>query len=222
MKVLVILHGHYRSFDSTIQSWVNALENCEYEFRFSTYDEIDHNTRCWWHGDRDASPFLSDAQIEHLKKYDPNVEIKKQEFSEHERNDIYAQNPLKTYYYRFNAIKQILENVDESKYDMIVISRFDILIKSIKFSDISVNINEVKIGARRDPAFCHDLAASDMLCAFHPKNKSLFYNPPADLIERKFWAGEECWTDFYVKNFETVYLPWIYDVNFEIYNLTSR
>jgi len=217
MKVLVILQGHYRTFDKTLQSWLTALEDCEYDFRFSTFDRIDHNTQCHWHDDLIESSRLTDDQIRKLKMYDPKVEIQTQKFYGDEINDIYCHRPLKTYYYRFNSIKNILETIPENKYDVIIISRFDILINTIKFRDLVINKNEIKLGGYPHHTFIHGLSCNDLICAFHPQKIAVFYNPPTDLFERKFnGGGEECWTDFCFKNFETVSLTWTNTTNFEI------
>jgi hypothetical protein len=216
MKVLLLLYGHYRSFDRTILSWISSLEECDFDCRFVTFDKIDHSTRCWWHGDTEERLGLSTEQLELLKTYDPNVKILTQEFTQEELNDVYATLPLKVYMYRYTNIKDVLESIDDTKYKMIVISRFDIQINGIKFKNISVDIDAIKIGARSAPEFFKGLAASDLLCAFHPKNKNIFYNPPSDIITKKFCYAEECYTEFYHQNFKVVDHSWEYYQDFHI------
>ncbi len=212
---LVILYGHYRSFDRTVLSWISSLEGCSYEFRFITFDRIDHSTKCWWHDNIKESPKLTSFQIELLKKYDPNTKIISQEFTKEELDDIYATLPLKVYIYKFNNIKQLLSSIDDTKYDMIILSRFDTEIYNIKFKYISVENCEIKIGARTSGYF-KGFSASDILCVFHPADKSKFYNMPNDFITRKYKFPEECYNEFYYDNFTNVRHVWHYDKDFRI------
>lgn len=217
MKVLLILYGHYRTFEKTVLAWLSSLEGCDIVYKFVTFDTIDHSTKCWWHDNIEEQPKLTDKQIQSLKILDPNSKILTQVFSNEELNDIYATLPLKVFMYKYNNIKSILESIDEKDYEMIIISRFDILIKNIKFKDVLANANEIKIGYRGpDNSFFMNVAATDLLCAFHPSNKFLFYNIPDDIINRKLKFPEECYTDFYFKNFEHVNTKWSYYTDFEI------
>jgi hypothetical protein len=216
MKILLLLCGHYRTFDRTVASWISALDGCDFDCRFVTFDKIDHNTKCWWHDNIAESASLTNEQINLLKSFDPNTEILTQVFSETELNDIYATLPLKVYMYKFKIIKNILESIDDKNYDMIIVSRFDVKINDIKFKNIQINLNEINIGARLAGNFFKGLAASDMLCAFHPANKNLFYNIPNDLIARNFSLPEECYTDFYYQNFIVVNHLWNWHDDFYI------
>jgi len=216
MKVLLILYGHYRSFNNTHKSWINSFEGCDVEYKFCTFDTIDHNTKCWHRGQTTPKPHLTNDQIDLLKLFDPAVNILTQEFTEDEHNDIYAKMPVKVYLYKYNNIKKILESIDETKYDIIILSRFDILINNIIFKNISICKNEIKLGVRPDKGFLKGIAATDLLCMFHPSDKHLFYTMPTDIIDRKFLIPEECYTDFYYKNFERVIQEWNYDNHFTI------
>ena len=215
---LVILYGHYRSFDKTVLSWISSLEGCDYEFRFITFNTIDHCTKCWWHDNTKESPELTSSQLELLKKYDPNTKIIRQEFTKDELDDIYASLPLKVYIYKFNNIQEVLSSIDDKKYDMIILSRFDILIHTIKFKDISVEKSDIKIGARISNHF-KGFAASDLLCVFHPADKSKFYNMPKDIVTRRLKFPEECYNEFYYDNFTNVRHVWHYDKDFVILRL---
>jgi len=221
MKVLVIIQGHYRSFDKTVDSWMESLKNCDFEFRISVFDRIDHNTVCWWKGEGQETPLLTLAQIETLKKLDPGVEIITQYLSPEERADLYAHKPLKSHYYRYNAWKKILENIDETKYDVIVLSRPDVLIKDIDFNNLSIEVDEIKVCGRSDPNRVHGLAGTDVICAIHPKNKDVFYDVPSDFVHRKFISGEDSFNDFIFKKFGKVDLYWSWGKEYEIYEVCN-
>jgi hypothetical protein len=208
MKVLLILYGHYRTFDITISSWISSLEGCDFECRFVTFDKVDHSTKCWRHDRIKDRPNLTDAQIELLKKYDPNTKIISQELSQEELDDVYASLPHKVFIYKYNNIKEMIESVDDTKYELIIISRFDIKINNIKFKDVKIEIDEIKIGGWNSANHYKNISVSDALCAFHPANKNLFYNIPKDIITRKFKHAEECYTDFYFQNFKIVNYIW--------------
>ena len=216
MKVLLILYGHYRSFDKTNSSWIKSLEGCQVDYKFCTFDRIDHNTKCWHRDQTSPKAQLTSNQINLLKSFDPTVRIITQEFTNEENNDIYSTLPLKVYTYKYYNIKNILECIDETKYDIIIISRFDIIIKSIEFKKISILKNQIKLGARFAPNFYKQLGNTDMLCVLHPSDKYLFYNMPADIINRKFNKPEECYTDFYCTNFKNVNVEWEYIKDFII------
>lgn len=222
MKVLLILQGHYRSFDKTNLSWKKALEGCDYECCFCTWDVIDSNTPTWYSNNKHINEKLTNKQIDLLKSFDPNVKILSQEFSSNDMQNIYAKVPLKVYMYKYNALKDIINSIDSSKYDMIIISRYDILIKTIKFKDITIDVNEIKIGGRSSNMFFRNIAASDLLCIIHPSNKDLFNILPKDIIERKFNSGEECYTDFYFSNFNKVNHIWNLYNDFEIIRMQNK
>jgi hypothetical protein len=216
MNILLILHGHYRTFDKTHISWVNSFEGCTVDYKFCTFDTIDHNTKCWHRDRTELKPKLSNAQINLLKSFDPTVNIITQTFTNDESNDIYATLPLKVYLYKYNNIKSILETTDTSKYDMIIISRFDIIIYNIKFINTTILKNEVNLGVRPDNRFLNNIAATDLLYMFHPSDKSLFYAMPSDIINRKFSLPEECYTEFFYNKFKKVNHTWNFNENFSI------
>ena len=217
MKILLILYGHYRTFDKTYTSWINSFEGCTVDYKFCTFDTIDHNTKCWHRDKTELKPNLSIEQLNLLKMLDPNVSIITQAFTNDESNDIYATMPLKVYLYKYNNIKKILETTDTSKYDIIIISRFDIIIYDIKFIKATVLKNEVNLGVRPDHRFLNNIAATDLLYMFHPSDKHLFYTMPSDLINRKFLLPEECYTDFFYNNFKKVNHIWNFNEHFSIY-----
>ena len=219
MNVLLILYGHYRSFDKTYLSWIKSLEGCNVDYKFCTFDRIDHHTTCWHRKQTSPKSLLTSNQINLLKSFDSDVRIITQEFTNDELNDIYATRPLKVSTYKYNNIKNILESVDETKYDIIIISRFDIMIHNIEFKKISILKNQIKIGARYAPNFYKQIGNTDILCVFHPSDKHLFYNIPADIINRKFNIAEECYTDFYCTNFKIVNVEWEYNKDFIIHPL---
>ena len=216
MKVLLILYGHYRSFDKTNSSWIKSLEGCDVDYKFCTFDRIDHNTKCWSRDETSPKPFLTSNQINLLKFFDPTVRIITQEFTKDENNDIYATVPLKVFIYKYNNIKSILESIDETKYDIIIISRYDIFILNIEFKKISILKNQVKLGMRFAPTFFKGIGNTDLFCVFHPSDKNIFYTMPPDIINRKFKIPEECYTEFYYANFKIVNLEWEYNKDFTI------
>ena len=134
MRVLPLFYGHYRTFYRTLPSWLSSLEGCEFVCRFVTFDTIDHAAKCWWHGNIEEHPKITTAQIDLLTTYDPNVRILSQTFSNEELDDIYATLPFKVYMYKYTNIKEMLESIDETQYDMILIRRFDIRIRTIRFN----------------------------------------------------------------------------------------
>jgi len=225
MKIALLLQGHFRTFEKTHHSWVNALEDCEYDCYFTTWNTINSNTKSWHSNPIENQPELTNSQIELLKTYDPNVTIEKQEFTEEEKNDIYAHAPHKSFIYKFEALKKTLLRIESSKkeYDIIICGRFDIEIKSIKFKDINkikkINIDEIIIGGRISPdkdIFLYDLATTDIIYIFHPSKKEIFYNLPDDLINRKFRNGEDYMTNLFFSNFNKVTHSFLYQKDFEI------
>jgi hypothetical protein len=226
MKIALLLQGHFRTFEKTHHSWINALEDCEYDCYFTTWNIINSNTKSWHSNAIENQPELTNSQIELLKTYDPNVTINTQEFTEDEKNDLYAFSPYKTHIYKFEALKNTLQRIESSKeekeYNMIICGRFDLEINSIKFKDITINEDEIKFGGRVDKEkgkYIHNLAATDLLYIFHPSKKELFYNLPVGLKNRKFTNAEEYITDFFFINFNKVIHSFIYDKDFEIIRL---
>jgi hypothetical protein len=208
MKTLVLLYGHYRTFDKTYTSWINALEGSDYDCRFITFDTIEHTTKCWWRDRVNNSVKLTDTQIELLRKFDKNTRILKQEYTEEEINDIYATLPFKVYMYKYYNIKDVLENIDETQYDKIIISRFDIELYNIKFKDISIEKDEIKIGYDNMLHFHKGISCSDTLYMFNPKDKNKFYEIPNGILNRKFSIPEAAYTDFFYEKFNIVTLAW--------------
>ena len=45
MRIALLLQGHFRTFEKTHQTWINALEDCEYDCYFTTWNIIDANTK---------------------------------------------------------------------------------------------------------------------------------------------------------------------------------
>jgi hypothetical protein len=225
MRIALLLQGHFRTFENTHQSWISALDGCEYDCYFTTWNIIDANTKSWHSDVNENIPELNISQISLLKSYDPNVTIEKQEFTEEEKNDLYAFSPYKTLVYKFEALKKTLLRIELSKkeYDIIICGRFDIEIKFIKFKDINIiKKDEIIIGGRiisEKDIYIHNLSGNDILYIFHPSKKEVFYNLPNGLINRKFTYAEECVTDLFFSNFNIINHLYLYEKDFNIIRL---
>jgi hypothetical protein len=227
MRIALLLQGHFRSFENTHQSWINALEDCEYDCYFTTWNIIDANTKSWHSDANENQPELTSSQINLLKSYDPNVTINSQEFTKEEKNDIYASSPYKTHIYKFEVLKNTLQRIEslkeEKEYDMIICGRFDIEIKSIKFKDINmINKDEIIFGGRIDSEkdkYLHNLSATDLIYIFHPSRKEIFYNLPIGLINRRFFYAEDYMTELFFSNFIKVIHAYTYGKDFNIIRL---
>ena len=228
MRIALLLQGHFRTFEKTHQTWINALEDCEYDCYFTTWNIIDANTKSWHSDANNIQPELTNSQIDLLKLYDPNVTIEKQEYTEEEINDIYPHSPYKSHIYKFEALKKTLLRIEsfkeEREYDMIICGRFDLEIKSIKFKNLTIEKDEIKFGGNirlDNENYQHNLGATDLLYIFHPIKKEIFYNLSDSLINRKFTHGEDFMTELFFSNFNKVNHLFMYERDFEIIRLSK-
>ena len=217
MKIAFILRGHFRTFEKVQELWKHSLNNCNYDCFFHTWNTIDSTTKSWCKDPKD-SELLTDNKLSILKSWDPNIVVEHQFYTDDELNDIYATATYKSYIYKFNSLKETLDRIDESKYDIILVGRYDLIIKNVNFiNDLCINPNEIFIGARgNDNRFLYGLATSDCLFAFNSKDKYKFYNMPNDYIDRKFTYSEEAYVDFYYKSFDKVTHKWHQQTHFDI------
>ena len=215
MRIALVLRGHYRSFDKVEESWIKSLEGCNYTCFFHTWNTIDSTTKSWCK-DPEKSIELSNDKIIKLKNWDPKLEIELQEYSQEEINDIYATATFKSYYYKYLSLKKTLNRINKDDFDIIIVGRYDLILNNISFKNININKNEILIGARDDNRFLHNLATSDALFAFNALDKDKFNEAPIDFNERKFKYSEECYVDFFYKNFNIVNHIWKQQKDFDI------
>lgn len=217
MKIALILRGHYRTFEKVQESWKSALTNCDYDCFFHTWNTIDSTTKSWCKEAQDSIQ-LDNNKINILKLWDANVIIDQQTYTNDELTDIYATATYKSYIYKFESLKKILDRIDETKYDIILVGRYDLILLNINFiNDLEINQGEIFIGARgSDNRFIYNLATSDCLFAFNSKDKIKFYTIPTDYIDRKFNYSEEAYVDFYYKSFNKVTHKWHQQTHFDI------
>jgi hypothetical protein len=159
---------------------------------------------------------LNTTELELLRSFDPNVCIESQSYTQSELEDIYTTAPHKSFLYRFASLRDTLHRIDKEKYDMIVVGRYDVLLRNIKWNTLSVKENEIAIGGRISTFFYKGIGASDVLFAFHPSSIERFDTPPKDYQSRKFQNAEEPFTDFCYTNFSKVHHVWEYDREFII------
>jgi hypothetical protein len=216
MKIALVLRGHYRSFDKTHIIWDNVLKGLDYDCYFHTWDLQDSTTPTWNRGEKYALE-LYPRNTELLKKYDANIVIEHQEFSNSDISNIYMTAPYKTYLYRYESLKDTLNRIPIDKYDIIIVGRYDLLLneKGVKFDNLIISDNEILIGAARDDDYYKGLRCTDLLFAFKPKNIPLFEINPYD-YELEFKNGEEPFTNFLFNNFKKVSVKWVYGSDFSI------
>ena len=216
MKIAVVLRGHYRSFDTTHVSWDAVLKGLDYDCYFHTWDLQDSTTPTWNRGEKYALELYS-RNTEVLKKYDANILIEHQEFTNSDISNIYMTAPYKTYLYRYTSLKDTLNRIPYDKYDIVIVGRYDLLLneKKIQFNDLIISDDEILIGAAMDKDYYKGLRAIDLLFAFKPKNIPLFEINPYD-SKLKFKNGEEPFTKFLFNNFKKVSVKWKYYSDFSI------
>lgn len=216
-KIALVLRGHYRSFSNTYQSWKDSLQDCDFTCYFHTWDITEARTRTWYCSER-TSRELNPEELELLRSFDPSICIESQTYTKSELEDIYTTAPHKSFVYRFTSLRDTLHRIanEKEKYDMIVVGRYDVLLRNIKWKNVSVKENEITIGGRNSEFFYKNVGASDVLFAFHPSRIDRFDTPPSDYSTRKFRNAEEPFTDFCYKSFVKVHHMWHYDRDFII------
>lgn len=222
MRIALVFRGHFRTFDRTAPFWELALDGCEYDSYFHTWDTIDANTVSWHCQKAVEHPKLTEEQVALLKKWDPNVVIETQTFTEEEHKEIYASwAPHKALVYRMNAFLQLLKRIPKEKYDLIVVSRYDIKVKEIPFHDIQFAPNEVLVGGRSCPGCVGNIAVSDVLFAFPASYVDKLYNPleKEGINPKKYTNCEEWFNEMLMDVFETFTHKWQYTEHFDFCRL---
>jgi hypothetical protein len=215
MRIALVLKGHYRSLDKTHKIWLDALKGHNYDCYFHTWDLQDATTPTWYRGEKYALP-LYPSNIELLKKFDKDIIIESQTFTEEDIKNIYIDAPYKTFIYRYESLYMTLNRIDVNKYDIVIVGRYDLELKDTCFSEIIINKNEILIGGIKDERYYKGLRATDLLFAFHPENIPLFQvNPYVDIDSFKN-GGEEPFTKFLFENFKKISLKWNYETDFNI------
>ena len=214
MRIALVLRGHYRSFDKTYKGWLEVLKGYEYDCYFHTWDLQDSTTPAWHRGEKYALP-LYPSNIELLKNFDKDIVIEKQEFTEEEIETKFLDAPYKTFIYRYKSLVDTLNRIQVSKYDIVIVGRYDLELKDNCLSNIIINKDEIMIGGINDKEYYKELRATDLLFAFHPENIPLFQINPY-IKEYNFKKGEEPFTEFLFNNFKKVSLKWKYEKEFNI------
>jgi len=214
MRIALVLRGHYRSFDLTSKSWLSALKGLNYDCYFHTWDLQDSTTPTWHRGEKYALP-LYPYNIELLKTFDKDIIIKRQEFTDKDLANKFLDTPYKTFIYRYESLYNTLNRIDMSKYDIVIVGRYDLDLKDNCFSKLVMNKDEIMIGGINDKEYYKELRATDLLFAFHPENILLFQvNPYVE--QGDFKRGEEPFTEFLFNKFKKVILKWRYEKDFTI------
>jgi len=214
MRIALVLRGHYRSFDKTSKKWLNALKGLNYDCYFHTWDLQDSTTPTWHRGEKYALP-LYPSNIELLKKFDKDIVIEKQDFTEEDLQNIYIDSPYKTFVYRYESLYKTLNRILPGKYDIVIVGRYDLELKDNCLSTLTVNKDEIIVSGINNKEFYKEISNTDLLFAFHPENIPLFQvNPYVE--QGDFRGGEEPFTKFVFDNFKRVSLKWVYYTDFII------
>ena len=217
MKVAFVSRGHFRSFESTEPSWRRAFEGCQVTSFFHTWDEIDFEPS-WYIKRKSKQPIrkLYQNEINLLKKWDPNVQIEKQTFTEEEKYDIHSSHiPQKSVSYRFNSLIQTLKRIPKEDFDLVVVGRYDVLLNNILFRTIKAEEGTVYVGARKCEANVYgSMAASDALFACHPNDIEKFYKLFEIHEYKEFTNCEEYLNKIYITEFKKINHLWEYNVDF--------
>jgi len=224
MKIALVLRGHFRTFDKLESNLKDSLEGCDYDCFFHTWDTIDAVNQTWYRKYIVDPPKLESSHIERLKRWDPNLVIESQEFTAEEHNQIYASSsPYKATVYRMNAFLKTLKRIDPSKYDMIIIGRYDLYLHNVKFKDITVTPGQIELGAREcKTTILRELADTSEICAFHSSDLIKIFNPLDNADPTKYTNTEEWYTEIFDKAFDKINIRWISQIDFTLIRLVSQ
>lgn len=214
MKIALILRGHYRSFDVTSKRWLNVLKGLDYDCYFHTWDLQDSTTPTWHRGEKYALP-LYPSNIELLKKFDKDIVIDKQIFTDEDIQNKFIDAPYKTFIYRYESLVKTLNRIPKDTYDIIIVGRYDLLVKPGCLTNLNISENEIIIGGIEDTKYYKNLRGTDLLFAFNPNDLHKFNINPY-CIDAAFNNGEEPFTKFLFENFKKVSLKWNYENDFII------
>ena len=219
MRIALVLRGHYRSFEKHHSMWKDALDGCEYDCFFHTWDTRDTINQAWSRRYIIDPPKLESSHIDILKKWDPNLVIESQEFTSEDHKQIYASwTPHKALVYRINSLLTTLKRINKENYDMIIIGRYDLTVSSnLRFKDITVTPGELEMGARVCAGtILGGVAGTSELIAFHSSDVDKFYNPLDNADPAKYTNCEEWFTEIYLKIFKKMNHRWHWGKDFDI------
>lgn len=216
-KIALVLRGHFRSFEKCQEYWKVALEKCDYDCFFHTWDTMDANNKSWHRRYKVDSPLLDISSVEILKQWDPNVVIEKQEFTEDEHDEIYASwTPHKSLIYRFDCLLNTLKRIDKDKYEFIIVSRYDLILNNIYFKDIQIAPSVLMLGGRTCNHILGKVAASAELFLFNSSDLDKFYNPLIAANPSKYGNFEEWFNEMYLNIFTEIIHKWHWEQDFNI------
>lgn len=221
VKIAVIIIGHFRTFDKNYDSLLKELKNksLEYDFFLHTWSTQNATTSSW-HNMLDPPQDLTSSQISLLQSLDPDVEIKKQEFSEAELSDTICNKPCKAICYLFQALQKCLKRVEKaeilskSNYDYILVTRYDVSCNNLQLDKIKIRSNEICIGWRFCEGYIESLVASDIIFMFNSKESSKFildFDTYLQTHKKEIKTPEEIYTLFFRDNFKTISREWEYN-----------
>jgi hypothetical protein len=224
MKIALVIRGHFRTFDKLEKNLKDSLEGCDYDCFFHTWDTVDAVNQTWYRRHIIDPPKLDASQIDMLKRWDPNIVIESQEFTPDDHKQIYASwSPYKATVYRMNAFLKTLKRIDVSKYDMIIIGRYDIYLHNVKFKDVIVTPGQIELGARDcKTTILRELADTSEICAFHPSDLIKFYNPLDNTDPTKYTNTEEWYTEIFDKSFDKINIRWVSQKDFTLIRLGQQ
>lgn len=214
-RIALVLRGHFRSFEKNEESWRKLLEPFHYDSYFHSWDTLDCNNQTWDRRYTIESRNLNNEEISILRKWDPNVVIEKQEFSKEDNEKIYASwAPHKSLIYRFDSLLNTLKRIDKTKYDIIIVSRYDILLKNVNLEKLTINPGTLLLGGRECPDILGKIAANAELLIFHSSNLDKFYNPLINADPKKYKNAEEWFAEMYQRIFKEIKHEWKWEEDF--------
>lgn len=213
MRVALVLTGHFRTFEQTHTYWRTALEGCEYDVYCSTWDTINSNTISWHtRQPNNTHAYLTQEQIDLLRSFDPLVYIGHQEYTQEELNDIRLDCTSKSNIYRYESLCNTLKRIDPTKYDIIVVGRYDLRIKDIFFKDICLEEDEIQCsGVYYGDKFVRKYANTDTLYVFRPIKKEVFNNLfeiYENATQKNLKYPEEVFSELFYTFFSKVTVQW--------------
>jgi len=217
MRIALILRGHYRSFDITSIELKKAIDGLDCDCYFHTWDLQDSETQTWHRGEKYKLK-LYDKHIRTLQSFDQSTQIEQQEFNDTELKNIYLMAPYKTFDYRYIELKDTLKRIPINDYEIVIVSRYDLVINKDCLKNLNIEKNEILIGYAETKVvdnYYKNLRATDLLFAFHPSNIHLFNINPYSK-DTVFTKAEEPFTKFIFDNFKKVTLKWKYGIDFSI------